>query len=220
MIFPILLFIFNSLIMNCAQASSCPAQLQENFTQTALKTVEMMKQDKEFQSFLENSLQQRDAVLEDKEFQKFVADAQAQIPLQKKSLHTSADLYIFVSFSLGEKSLLNLAQEAKAYGATLILRGFKDNSYAQTVKSLQNIITKTSQGVLIDPELFSLFSVKVAPTYVLVKPFQLSAQERTQTPLHDRLQGYVSVLYALETFATSGDLKQEAQALLEKRGLK
>jgi len=126
------------------------------------------------------------------------------------------ELYIFVSFSLGEKALENLAYEARQYGATLVLRGFVKGSYRETVQVLQKIIQSTGQGFIIDPELFTLFSISAVPTYVLAKPFSLTATERLQTPLHDRLQGHVSIQYALETFAKEGDLSNAAKALLPK----
>jgi conjugal transfer pilus assembly protein TrbC len=234
MILPIFLFSFSALNMSCPQDNACSARLQED----ALKVVESVQKDKDFQSFLSDSLRQKDAVLKDTEFQDFVADLQehAETSLQTPQFQQGTRdkvnsgnpsgqmpkgmLYIFVSFSLGEKALLNLAQEAKPYGATFVLRGFVDGSYAKTVQALQNISIKTGQGFIIDPELFSLFAVTAVPTYVLAKPFQLQAQMRTQSPLHDRLQGHVSVLYALETFAQSGDLRDEAQALLNKRRVK
>ena len=72
---------------------------------------------------------------------------------------------------------------------------------------------------MIDPELFSLFAVTAVPTYVLSHPFQLNASEVTQTPLHDRLQGHVSVFYALSVFAKEGSLKEEATSLLENASL-
>ncbi|MBL8676043.1 MAG: type-F conjugative transfer system pilin assembly protein TrbC [Alphaproteobacteria bacterium] len=207
--------------MSCPQENTCPVQLQENFVRDSLKAIEKMKQDKEFQTFLKNSFQQRETVLEEREFQESIADLQVQDPLQASHFkHTSnnkvqsENLYIFVSFSLGEKALLNLAQEAKIYGATLVLRGFKDGSYAQTVKSLQKIIQETGQSFMIDPELFTLFGINVVPTYVLSKPFKLSSQERMQTPLYDRLQGHVSVSYALGAFAKEGSLKENASSLL------
>lgn len=132
------------------------------------------------------------------------------------SKNQESQLYIFVSFSMGEKALLNLAQEAHAYGATLVLRGFKDNSYVKTAKALEKIILKAEQGVIIDPELYTLFSITAVPTFILSKSFQFNASERNQTPLHDKLQGHVSLKYALEIFAKAGDLKEEAQALLER----
>ncbi len=213
--------------MTPSQENACPARLQED----ALKVVETMQKDKDFQSFLADSLRQKDAVLRDKGFEDFVtalqAQTQAQAPLQSSQSEqgsrdkaNSGELYIFVSFSMGEKALLNLANEVQPYGATFVLRGFVDGSYAKTVQALQNIIVKTGQGFIIDPELFSLFNVTAVPTYVLAKSFQLYAEERTQSPLHDRIIGHVSVPYALETFAQSGDLTEEAQALLDKRRIK
>ncbi len=216
MMLPIFLFSFSVLGMHSLQESACPARLRED----SLKVVETMQKDKDFQSFLTEALQQKDAVLKDTEFQDFVTDLQTQmqesLPRPSQPKGKPGDLYIFISFSLGEKALLNLANEVQPYGATLVLRGFIDGSYAKTVQALQNIIVKTGQGFIIDPELFSLFAVKAVPIYVLAKPFQLHAQTRTQSPLHDRLQGHVSVSYALEAFAQSGDLREEAQALLKK----
>lgn len=134
-------------------------------------------------------------------------------------------LYIFVSFSMGEKALLNIAHEAKRFGATLILRGFREGSYLKTVQALQKILLETGQGVIIDPELYSLFEITAVPTFVLAKPFNLNAVERTQTPIkwapiHDKLQGHASIHYALEKFAQEGDLKHEAHALLKRGSFK
>ncbi|MDI9640425.1 type-F conjugative transfer system pilin assembly protein TrbC [Geitlerinema splendidum] len=226
----------------CSQTMSCPSHLQENhisegsllerpLIESSLKIVETVQQDKDFQSFLRESSKQRDTVLESREFQDVATSLSASMLLGQKPLQSSqnptgitrntpAELTLFVSFSLGEKALLNLAHEAKLYGATLVLRGFKNNSYAQTVKALQEIIQETGQGFIIDPELFSLFSVTSVPTYVLSHPFQLHASELTYTPLHDRLQGHVSLHYALGVFAKEGDLQNEAQSLLANAQLK
>jgi type-F conjugative transfer system pilin assembly protein TrbC len=225
-IFAILLFIFNDLCMSCLQENTCPTQLQESFIQGSLKTIEKIKKDKEFQSFLTSSSQQSEAVLEDKAFAEIVADLQnhksLEISQERTTDHynnTSANLYVFVSFSLGEKALLNLAHEVKQFGATLVLRGFKDGSYLKTAQALQKIIQETGQGFMIDPELFSLFAITAVPTYVLSRPFQLNAPEVTQTLLHDRLQGHVSVSYVLGVFAKEGSLKEEANSLLENASL-
>lgn len=239
LIFPLFLLSFSSLGTACPQNNrSCSVSLQEqllteqssteqSLTGDSLKIIEMMKSDKDFQSFLATSSQQRDVVLRDPEIQNFVATLQdqklTQDPQPKhKSVppNPAAELYLFVSFSLGEKALLNLAQEAKAYGATLILKGFIEGSYAKTVKALQAIIIKTGQGFSVDPELFTLFNVKAVPTYVLSKLFQLNALERNQTPMHDRIQGHISPQYALEKFAKEGNLQEEASSLLANVPLK
>ena len=184
----------------------------------------------EIQSLHQDSAKKIEEVLNDKDFQYFLTQIKSQksgdstqaLGLSSRSssfLHPvsrsqNSDIYIFVSFSLGEKALLNLAEDAKRFGATLVLRGFKEGSYVKTAQALQKIILKTGQGVSIDPELFSLFDIQAVPTFILAKPFPIQATDRIQTPLHDRLQGHVSLNYALERFAQKGTLQNEAKALL------
>lgn len=178
-----------------------------------------------FTQFQKESLQKVKELENNEEFQEIMAELQSPTPRISKnfkglSAENSGELYIFISFSLGEKALLNLAQDAKRFGATLLLRGFKDGSYAKTVQALTKIILKTGQGVIIDPELYSLFDITAVPTFILAKPVTLNPTERTQTPIHDKLQGHVSTRYVLETFAKEGDLKNDAQALLKRGAIK
>ena len=193
----------------------------------SLKKVNELQNNKEIQAFQQTLFQNKGLVLEDKEFQEFVTELHEKLPnslstcqnAEKPTFVDPSDspegkLYIFVSFSLGEKALMNLAHEAQHYGATLILRGLQERSYGKTVQTLQQIILKTKQGFIIDPELFTFFSVSSVPTYILAKPFQLNSSELTPPPLHDRMQGHVSIHYALETFSKEGDLQAEAKALL------
>lgn len=189
--------------------------LQDSFfmqlQQDSLKKVETLRNDPAFQEIVtelqSNSSQSENTAV--------ISGPQTQANLRETSLN-EASLYIFVSFSMGEKAFLNVALDAKRFGATLILRGFREGSYLKTAQSLQNMIIKTGQGVIIDPELCSLFDITAVPTYILTKPFQLNAVERVQTPIHDKLQGHVSAQYALETFKKEGDLQQEAQHLLHR----
>lgn len=195
------------------EASSCAQGLLHPFQSNGYH-------EKEILALQEDSLKKVESLLENKDFQAVVADLQDKNPtLQNSSLiraQAQGELLIFVSFSMGEKALLNIAEEAGRYGATLVLRGFKNDSYRQTVRALQKIITKTGQGFSVDPELYTLFAIQAVPTFILTKPFELNAAERTQTPVHDRLQGHVSLRYAVESFAKEGDLKGIAQALFER----
>jgi type-F conjugative transfer system pilin assembly protein TrbC len=166
-----------------------------------------------------DSLQKVEAFQQDKKFQEIVAELQDISPsfsndFKGLSGGNNGELYIFVSFSVGAKALLNLAHDAKRFGATLVLRGFKEGSYLKTVQALHKIILKTGQGVLIDPELYKLFNITAVPTFILAKPFTLNPTERIQTPIHDKLQGHVSIRYALEQFEKEGDLKEEARIIL------
>ena len=193
--------------------------------------VEDVQNDRSFQEFQTQVLKKNDEVLNSDAFQELVTDLKqaqrknAQSFTEPSEYTSPGELYIFVSFSLGEKALLNLASDAKQFDATLVLRGFiegtpgssaRGQGYTKTAQALQKIIRTTGQGVIIDPELYTLFAVRAVPTFILTKPFQLQAQERTQTPLHDRMQGHVSAHYALEIFSQEGDLKIEAKALLLK----
>ena len=203
--------------------------LQKKSTQK----VDELQKNKEFQDFQQEIFQKKDLVLENKELQQFITElnekaltsfptcqSTEKIPATNSQVHSSeGNLYIFVSFSLVEKALMNLAHEAKRYGATLVLRGFQEGSYKKTIQTLQKIILKTGQGVSIDPELFALFSIFSVPTFILAKSFQLNSSEPTSLPLHDRLQGHISAHYALETFAKEGDLQSEAKALLTNASL-
>lgn len=188
-------------------------------------------QDPEVQKLQNDSLKKIESLLNDHSFQNTLASLEAKtscsvkvLPFENASSKVNSfpkekargEFYIFVSFSLGEKALLNLVHDAKHHGATLVLRGFREGSYAKTAHSLHRIISETGQGFLIDPELFRLFSINVVPTFILSTPFQVNSLERTQTPIHDRIQGHVSTQYALETFAKEGDLRQEAQSLLKR----
>ena len=68
-----------------------------------------------------------------------------------------------------KSNLENILKEAKSYGFTPILRGFKDGSYKETVVFLQEIMEKINYGVVIDPESFKEFDVKLVPTFVVTK---------------------------------------------------
>ncbi|MBY0500441.1 MAG: type-F conjugative transfer system pilin assembly protein TrbC [Alphaproteobacteria bacterium] len=197
-------FIYFISLLGLPVTASCQSYISEihDLQKESFKKIERLHQDESFQHFVTK--------LQDRALAPHAQHAQSQ---------RSNELYIFVSFSIGEKALLNLAQEAKRFGATLVLRGFKDRSYFKTAQALQQIIQETGQGFMIDPELFSLFAVTAVPTYVLSKPFPFNFPEVTQTPLHDRLQGYVSVFYALSAFAKEGSLKKEANSLLENASL-
>lgn len=207
--------------------ASCKADL-EDLQKESLQKVDELKNNKEFSSIVAELESKRGSVkdsLDSPELNSGIQGQHSDANLPQANL-PPANLYIFISFSMGEKALLNLAHEAKQYGAVLVLRGFKDGSYLKTAKALQEIILKTGQGVLIDPELYTLFDITAVPTFILAKPFKLSPQERIQTPIkwapikwapiHDKIQGHVSICYALEQFAREGELNKEAQSLLER----
>ena len=181
--------------------------------------------DFEIQEMARNAEAQAAEVLKDPEFQKFISNAKStaldQITGETESQLASerGELYVFVSFSIGEKGLISLAEQAKRYNATLVMRGFKDGSYKKTVEALHTLIEKTGQGVIVDPELFEEFKVEAVPTFILTQRSR-SHEDGRSTPLHDRMSGQVTLQYALEQFAKDGQVKALAKSYLKTGGPK
>ena len=168
------------------------------------------------------SNEKRDEVLSDPEFQAFVADQKAKALAQVESdlpqeAKVSREIYVFVSFSMGEKGLQATLEDAKRYGAQVVLKGFKDGSAKKTIAALMAMTEKTKYGLIIDPELFETFQVKMVPTIILSNRSR-HMEDGNSTPLHDRISGNVTLKYALEQFASAGDLNAVASALLKKGG--
>ena len=74
---------------------------------------------------------------------------------------------VFVSLSLSDNNLENIVREAKVRGWVPVMRGFKEGSYKKTAKYWSEMMRKTGYGVVIDPESFKEFEVKVVPTFVV-----------------------------------------------------
>lgn len=75
-------------------------------------------------------------------------------------------ILVFVSFSMPEQVLRSLAEQAKAVGATLVLRGMKDASLAST-KRAASLVNQAGAPWEINPKLFKAFDIKAVPTYVV-----------------------------------------------------
>ena len=77
-------------------------------------------------------------------------------------------LMIFVTLAMPEASLKLLATQAARAGATMVIRGLKDDSMRKTLAAVQRIIGKSPVAWQIDPPAFTRFSVHNAPAFVLV----------------------------------------------------
>ncbi len=77
-------------------------------------------------------------------------------------------LSIFVTLDMPAASLRGLADQAARSGATLVLRGLKDNSMRATLTSVQSLIGERNVAWQIDPLAFTRYAVERAPTFVLL----------------------------------------------------
>lgn len=78
-------------------------------------------------------------------------------------------LRIFVSLAMPETSLRLLVDQAQRAGATLLLRGLKDRSMKQTLASVQALIGTSKVAWQIDPEAYTRYGIRHAPTFVLTR---------------------------------------------------
>lgn len=109
------------------------------------------------------------------------------------------NFYIFISTSMDKENINSLIEGND--NATFVLRGLKENSFRKTSEFIKDL---KNASIIIDPELFKKYDVVAVPSYVLAHDSN-----------HDKLSGNVTPQYALEKFAKSGDLAQEAQWLLQ-----
>lgn len=114
-------------------------------------------------------------------------------------------LIVFVSFSMPESVLENLAAQAKEAGATLVLRGMKESrlSVTQTAAASVNRAGATWE---INPNLFSMFSVTAVPTVVLTGAGSAleegcpegASSSCSPRSLYGKVEGDLSIVAALD----------------------
>lgn len=105
-----------------------------------------------------------------------------------------SNLLVFVSFSMPEKSLKQLAKQVKEKDGVLVLRGLHNNSYKQTLQKIYSITKEAQGGFVIDPRLFEEFEVETVPTFV----------KKQKDNTFDKVSGDVSLQYAINFLEDAG----------------
>lgn len=123
----------------------------------------------------------------------------------------NGQLFLFISSSMPRQALENYFYEAKKYNATILIRGFINDSLKETTQFFAKIDNGTS--ALIDPDRYTKFNINAVPAIVLVQD-ESECINQSCTPRHDRISGNISIAYALESFAKEGDLRNLAQNIL------
>ncbi|HBM3279722.1 TPA: type-F conjugative transfer system pilin assembly protein TrbC [Klebsiella oxytoca] len=126
---------------------------------------------------------------------------------QQKAAHqekpTEGALY-FVSFSIPEEGLKRMLHETRQYGIPATLRGLINNDMKTTTDAvLQLVKDGVTDGVQIDPTLYSQYNIRSVPALVV----------RCQTG-YDVVRGNIRVKQALEKVAETGDCAQSARTVL------
>ena len=101
------------------------------------------------------------------------------------SVNTSIKVIVFISFSMPEKSLKALFNEAENNShVRLVLRGFIDDSMERTAQRIHEL-----KGVVdVDPEIFEQYHIEQVPTFMWVKNDQALG----------KISGNITLAYANE----------------------
>lgn len=111
----------------------------------------------------------------------------------------------FVSFSIPEEGLKRMLGETRRYGIPATLRGMLNNDLKATADAVLSLVKYgATDGVQIDPTLFSEYHVRSVPALVVFC-------DRG----YDIIRGNLRVKQALEKVATAGDCRQVAGEILQ-----
>ncbi|EGL4350255.1 type-F conjugative transfer system pilin assembly protein TrbC [Salmonella enterica] len=114
----------------------------------------------------------------------------------------------FVSFSIPEEGLKRMLGETRRYGIPSTLRGMRDNDLKATAEAVLSLVKDgATDGVQIDPTLFSQYGIRSVPALVV-----FCRQG------YDIIRGNLRVGQALEKVAATGDCRQVAHDLLAGKG--
>ena len=91
----------------------------------------------------------------------------------------------------------------------LVLRGLIDNSFKKTAQFIKSLSNNGAQAI-IDPLSFKRFNINQVPQIVVISDDHNCYMGRcSQTPLHDKISGNISLHYALERISSEGEYSNE-----------
>lgn len=111
----------------------------------------------------------------------------------------NGDLIIFVSMSMPDTMLKGYAQQAKRFGATMVLRGMVNDRMSQTQEKIQKL-NAGGAAWQINPEAFTKFRVEKVPSIVVASAESSSVMEDGCSPpgTYALVAGDVGVAAALD----------------------
>ncbi len=131
-----------------------------------------------------------------------------KIPDTEKA-ESSGQILIFVSSSMSQTSLLQWMTQAKKIGATLVVRGFVNNSLPATKEWLRNLLEQMPDkkgGIAIDPVAFETYGISQVPAVVATtKIIRCLPNANNETPAFDVVYGNVNLREALKAIAEKGE---------------
>lgn len=157
--------------------------------------------DKQLQQELEAQINRNPLPKSDRQFIDNLVSQQKAANQEKPA---EGALY-FVSFSIPEEGLKRMLHETRQYGIPATLRGLVNNDMKTTTDAvLQLVKDGVTDGVQIDPTLYTQYSIRSVPSLVV----------RCQAG-YDVVRGNIHVKQAQEKVAQTGDCAQVARQILD-----
>ena len=157
--------------------------------------------DKQLQQELEAQISRNPLPKSDRQFIDNLVSQQKAANQEKPA---EGALY-FVSFSIPEEGLKRMLHETRQYGIPATLRGLVNNDMKTTTDAvLQLVKDGVTDGVQIDPTLYTQYSIRSVPSLVV----------RCQAG-YDVVRSNIHVKQALEKVAQTGDCAQVARQMLD-----
>lgn len=112
------------------------------------------------------------------------------------------DLILFVSMSMPPAMIRAYTEQARRFGATIVMRGLVDNKMSSTRQRLADL-NPGEAGWQINPEAFTKFKVNKVPTIVLATAESASVMEDGCAPpgTYASISGDIQIAAALDRFA-------------------
>ena len=113
------------------------------------------------------------------------------------------NLMIFASFTMPKESLKRLVHQANMLGASIIIRGFKNNTIKATALAIREL-GEEAGNVVINPNSFVKYQIQAVPTVVLTKAAnqeQVDASDHALASSFVAVPGDVSLDYSLAEIA-------------------
>ncbi len=113
----------------------------------------------------------------------------------KETSESKEELFVFVSLSMPDETLVALSKEIEESHGIMVVRGVPNNSFKAFAKRILGLREKGFAASLqIHPKLFKEYGVGGVPAFVL-----------KQGDTFDKVSGNIALKYALELFASDND---------------
>ena len=116
----------------------------------------------------------------------------------------ASNVIIFISFSMPKESIKGWLDEAAKIHAPVVIRGLVNNSFKETLKCMNTLMSDNKGGLQLDPTLFRQFQVSKVPAVVVRKSIQCSPNQSCMND-YDIVYGDVHLDYALQAVIRRND---------------